>query len=91
MFAGFQRFQFSSTFGDGVDAQARDECQAAVAAVPQFLGFQANIQSLLPLIQCAHQEIHLLMQLFDRIGTTSSTLGTLAVMDRLFFHKHSPP
>jgi len=87
----FHRFQFPAALRDGIDAQTWDERKAVVATMSEFLGFQANIESLLPLIQGADQEIHLLMQHLGRIGSASSARGTLAVGHRLLSHRCSPP
>jgi len=57
----FHRFQFAAPLCYGVDAQPGNACKLAVTAMPELLGFQTNIESLLPFIQGADQEIHLLM------------------------------
>jgi len=87
---GWRLCQFASAFGNGVNTQARDPGETAVATMPQFLGLQADIQPSLAFIQRADQEIHVLVQVFDRMGAASAAVGTLTVMQRSLRHEPSP-
>jgi hypothetical protein len=53
--------QFASAPRNRVPIQARDLSDALVTAMPQSLGFETGIESLLLFIECAQKEIELPM------------------------------
>ena len=91
MCRGFGFFQFQPAFGNRVDAQARQPCQLTVATVPEPFGFPANVQTSLVLIERAHQEVQLPVQLFGWIGAMASAVSTFAFVWRSLFHEQAPP
>jgi len=82
--------EFAAPFGDSVHIQARDRGQTAVAAVTQFLGLQAHVESPLAFIEGTQEEVHLSVQRFDGIGIGPFALGTVTWMDGFVLHKRSP-
>src|SRR4051794_14250759 len=66
---------------DGIDVQAEDEADAAVAAVPDFLGLQGGEPAPLLLIEAAEEDRHLVVQLPVGVVPTRSTVGALAGMN----------
>ena len=78
--------EFFTAAPDGIDMQAGDAGDVAVAAVADFLGLQAGDPAALLLIEALQQSIQLAMELPLGMVRTSSTAGTLALMDRRIVH-----
>ena len=72
--------EFLAAAADGIDVQAEDEGDAAVAAVAELAGLQGGEPAALLLVQAAEEQVHLAMQLLVGMIGTGNAVGALTLV-----------
>jgi hypothetical protein len=81
--------QLLAAASDGIDVQAGDEGEQGIAAVAGFLGLQGHKPAALLLVQAAHQEVDLVVELAVRVLLAAPAVGASTRMNRAVGHDES--
>jgi hypothetical protein len=77
--------EFLAAAADGIDVQASDARDQSVATVAEFVGLQGGQPASLLLVQAAHQQIELVVDLAGGM-LPAGAVGTLAAMNNDVHH-----
>jgi hypothetical protein len=73
--------EFLAAAANGIDVQSGDACDGGIAAMADFLGFEAGYPATLLFIKPLKEQIHLFVQLSFRMVRAVETSGALALMN----------